>query len=62
MVREVRFSWDRERPLPPEIARTDWECEDPDWEPLPEKSPRRGRSRSPQHRGSRPDTDSPDNE
>ncbi|WP_437206979.1 hypothetical protein [Planctomicrobium sp. SH664] len=29
MVREVRLGWDADRPVPPEISRQDWDCDDP---------------------------------
>ncbi len=29
MVREARFAWDSDRPLPPEMSRSDWDCDDP---------------------------------
>lgn len=29
MVREARFSWDDRRPLPSELSRRGWDCDDP---------------------------------
>ena len=29
MVREVQMSWDDESPMPEELSRNDWDCDDP---------------------------------
>ncbi|WP_437223050.1 hypothetical protein SH661x_003053 [Planctomicrobium sp. SH661] len=40
MVREARFAWDENRPLPIELTRRHWDCDDPD-----ESEPRERRHR-----------------
>lgn len=45
MVREARFAWDSDRPLPEEISRRDWDLDDPDVAP-PRRRRRRDRTNS----------------
>jgi hypothetical protein len=39
MVREARFAWDDDRPLPSELTRIDWDCDDPEVNPRGEPRP-----------------------
>jgi hypothetical protein len=58
MVREARFAWDPERPLPDEITRRDWDVDDPGTNPGARPAASRPRKRR-RRAGTEPKPDSP---